>query len=142
MIQRTNHNGVKAENLQTVQGAGKTLAQHVEKLNHENKNDRLNIYEAHLKGTSATYSEEIKQAMQKEKIEDNNLNANIIKTMNKSGVDITKGVVKTIVNQLQEEHLFKLFQDGYDIETLTVDIIAKEIIQSETAPISQDKTAL
>ena len=137
MIQATNHNMVQTRGLKDIQGVGGIPTQRAGKSS--SKNEILNIYEEHLRVTSPTYSEDIKEVMKKENIEATNLNANIIKTMNKSGINVTKDAVNTIVNQLQEEHLFKLFQDGYDIQKLTVDIIAKEINQSESAPRVQDE---
>ena len=78
-----------------------------------------NIYEEHLQVTSPTYSEDVKEVMKKEDIQETNLNAEIIKTMDKEGISVTKDALNIIVNQLQEEHLFQLFQEGYDIERLT-----------------------
>lgn len=103
------------------------------------KEEIINIYEEHLQITSPTYSEDIKEVMQKENIEENNLNAKIIETMSKSGVNITKSSLNIIVNQLQKEHLFNLFQEGYDIQELTVGIIAEEIIKTTVSTKLEDK---
>ena len=139
MIQQTNHNGLRKIELNNIQGIGSTSAQKVDVSISKDENEILNIYEESLRVTRPTYSEDIKEVMKKENIEVTNLNAEIVKTMNKSSINITRDAVNIIVNQLQEEHLVKLFQEGYDIETLTVDIIAKEIIQGESAPIQQDE---
>lgn len=103
------------------------------------KQEILTIYEAHLQVTSPTYSEDVKAVMKKEDIAQTSLNAKVIETMNKTGVDVTKQALGTIVNQLQEAHLFELFTQGYDIEQLTVDIIAEEITNNEIIVQGQTK---
>lgn len=104
----------------------------------EKNNTILNIYEEHLQVTSPTYSEDVKKVMKKEHIEESNLNAKVIETMKKSHIGVSKNTLNVIVNQLQEEHLFELFQTGYDLEELTVDIIAREIIQSQNTTGLED----
>ncbi|HHX62714.1 MAG TPA: hypothetical protein GX707_18665 [Epulopiscium sp.] len=137
MIQPTNHNGIQTRDVNNVQAPEAVTPFKSAAGNNKNKNGILNIYEEHLKVNAPTYGEDIKEVMRKEKIEKSNLNAEIIRTMNKSGVNVTKDALNVIANQLQEEHLFNMFQNGYDIEKLTVDIIAKEIIRGETGPTSK-----
>jgi len=136
LIQPTGYSNVQKTNRENIQEGQLVPAQKPEVPESKDKNVILNIYEEHLQVTSPTYSKDVKQVMKKENIQETNLNANIIETMNKEGVNVTKDALNIIVNQLQEEHLFKLFEDGYDIERLTVDIIAKEIIQGEVIPVS------
>lgn len=130
MIQSINHKG-----LHKTQELGNALPKKIE--HGQNKTDQriLNIYEEHLSVSSPTYSEDVKEIMKNKEIEDSNLNAKIVEIMNDRGVDVSKDALNIVVNQLQKEHLFGLFQKGYNIEELTIDIIASEIMQSEQGPV-------
>lgn len=136
MIQSTNNKIQRGPLEQSQETIG--ISKHKE-ISLERNNTILNIYEKHLQVTSPTYSEDLKELMKKENIEESHLNAKVIETMEKNHLDVRKDTLNIIVNQLQEEHLFKLFEAGYKIEELTVDIIAREIIQSESLPALKDK---
>lgn len=97
------------------------------------KDEVLNIYEESLQVAPPTYSEDVKIAMRKEGIEDSVLNTRIVELMDRNNVDISKDALDIVVNRLQDEDLIRLFEEGYDIETLTIDIIAKEIKQNQAA---------
>ena len=131
MIRGINNNN----NIQTGKKVEETLPVEINHVVSKGKADRLNIYENHLKVTSPTYSKDIKDIMKKSGIENNYLNSKIVDTMRDKGVSVSKNALDIVVNQLQKDHIFNLFKDGYDFDELTIDIIAKEIVENEKGPI-------
>lgn len=122
-------------NIQTGQKIKETLPMEINHVASKDGADRLNIYESHLKVTSPTYSKDVKEIMNKNGIEDNYLNSKIVETMRTKGINVSKNALDIVVNQLQKDHIFNLFKDGYELDELTVDIIAKEVLENEKGPI-------
>ncbi|NMA23778.1 MAG: hypothetical protein GX938_09775, partial [Spirochaetales bacterium] len=99
----------------------------------------LDTYNLDLSANSPTYTNDIKALMKKANIEDNNLNAEIVKAMDKCEVEVTKDTLSIIKNQLWTEDLFKLYEQGYNIEELTIDIISKEIKLNEIHCVNKEE---
>lgn len=121
MIKPTNHNGVQTRDINNTQEAGRAIPTKTSQVTNISKKEILNIYEEYRKATSPTYSEDAREVV------------------SKSGISGTQRALNVIADELQEEHLFSMFQSGYHIEELTVDIISKEITRSGDATRSRNK---
>lgn len=128
MIQPTNCNGLSSNRTST---GVEIQNKNVKMSENKQKNKILEIYNSHLSLASPTYSRDIKEIMKNANIEDNNLNAEIVKTLDQQGIAVSKQALDVVTDQLQRDDIFKLYEQGYDIETLTIDIIAKKLTQSE-----------